>query len=330
MNPTTSRRNFLAGSTGFAAAGFATLANPIAAAAQSVDVKPGDLPDLTIKEVKVYVTDISKLHKLNGSETGELISVVTNSGIEGNYTIGDRDITVGWLDWAKPALVGKSIIDLLPTLTSTTGMKARAGFDGPVVRRPRRNGRREAPARERDRLMAARQRDRECLRAAAARGRITTPRRPMFACGTSSAKLLTGQFTKSLSGGAPTKERMMAYASSQHLPTVEDYVPDVLKAKELGYKAYKIHPGQGQHATGPEIPSYIGHMEEIREVRKAVGDEFVLMHDPVQQYNRFEAMAVGRLLDELNYAWFEDPVRYHRSRGSDRTLRGIESSHPCG
>ena len=95
MNPTTSRRNFLAGSTGFAAAGFAALANPIATAAQSADVKPGDLPDLTIKEVKVYVTDISKLHKLNGSETGELISVVTNSGIEGNYTIGDRDITAG-------------------------------------------------------------------------------------------------------------------------------------------------------------------------------------------------------------------------------------------
>ena len=101
----------------------------------------------------------------------------------------------------------------------------------------------------------------------------------------------------------------MAYASSQHLPTVEDYVPDVLKAKAQGFRAYKIHPGGGQHATGPAIPSYIGHMEEIREVRKAVGDEFVLMHDPVQRYNRFEAMTVGRLLDELNYAWFEDPVR---------------------
>jgi len=116
MNASESRRNFLAGSTGFAVAGLATLANPIAAAAQSVDVKPGDLPDLTIKEVKVYVTDISKLHKLNSSETGELISVVTNSGIEGNYTIGDRDITAGWLEWAKPVLVGKSVIDLLPTL----------------------------------------------------------------------------------------------------------------------------------------------------------------------------------------------------------------------
>ena len=93
MNATTSRRGFLAASTGFAAAGLATLANPIAAAAESVGVKPGDLPDLTIKEVKVYATDISKLHRLNSSETGELISVVTHSGIECNYTIGDRSIT---------------------------------------------------------------------------------------------------------------------------------------------------------------------------------------------------------------------------------------------
>ena len=85
--------------------------------------------------------------------------------------------------------------------------------------------------------------------------------------------------------------------------------PMFSKAKAQGFRAYKIHPGGGQHATGPAIPSYIGHMEEIREVRKAVGDEFVLMHDPVQRYNRFEAMTVGRLLDELNYAWFEDPIR---------------------
>jgi L-alanine-DL-glutamate epimerase-like enolase superfamily enzyme len=101
----------------------------------------------------------------------------------------------------------------------------------------------------------------------------------------------------------------MAYASSQHLPTIEDYVPDALKAKQLGYRGYKIHPGRGQHASGPEIPTYVGHMEEIRQVRKAVGEEYVLMHDPVQQYNRFEALAVGRLLDELNYLWFEDPIR---------------------
>jgi len=101
----------------------------------------------------------------------------------------------------------------------------------------------------------------------------------------------------------------MAYASSNHLAAIEDYVPDVLKAKQLGYKGYKIHPGGGQHRDGPPIPTYLGHMEMIREIRKAVGDEFVLMHDPVQRYNRFEALTVGRLLDELDYLWFEDPIR---------------------
>jgi L-alanine-DL-glutamate epimerase-like enolase superfamily enzyme len=106
-----------------------------------------------------------------------------------------------------------------------------------------------------------------------------------------------------------TKDRMMAYASSQHLASIEDYVPDALKAKELGYPGYKIHPGSGQHKDGPPIPSYIGHMEEIKELRKALGDEYVLAHDPVQQYNRYEALKVGRLLDELDYLWFEDPIR---------------------
>ena len=95
MKQNLSRRSFLGTSAGFAAAGFSAMANPIGAAAQSVGVKPGDLPDLTIKEVKVYVTDISNIHKLNSPETGELLSIVTNSGIEGNYTIGDRNATPG-------------------------------------------------------------------------------------------------------------------------------------------------------------------------------------------------------------------------------------------
>jgi len=72
MKDQLSRRNFLGATGGFAAAaGLSALANPIGAAAQSVGVKSGDLPDLTIKEVKVYVTDTSKYHKLNSTETGQ-------------------------------------------------------------------------------------------------------------------------------------------------------------------------------------------------------------------------------------------------------------------
>ena len=68
-----------------------------------------------------------------------------------------------------------------------------------------------------------------------------------------------------------TKNKIMAYASSQHLATVEDYIPDVLKAKAAGIKAYKIHPGGGQHKNGSPIPSYFGHIDEIKVVREAVG-----------------------------------------------------------
>jgi len=93
----TSRRDFLSGSAALtAAAGFAALADPIGVAAQSAGVKPADLPDLTIKEVKVYVTDLGSYHSLNG-ERGELVSIVTNSGIEGNYTLGNRNPRrTGW------------------------------------------------------------------------------------------------------------------------------------------------------------------------------------------------------------------------------------------
>ena len=311
MNNNPSRRSFLAGSTGFAAAGLASLAHPIAAAAQSAGVKPADLPDLTIKEVKVYVADISKIHKLNSPETGEILSVVTNSGIEGNYTLGDRNATPGWLEWAKAALVGKSVIDLLPKLTSTTGMKGPAGYDSASARRavvpgfaPQSGGAGTHTAFDGPALQGS---------GLSTRGGGTWPNYYTAAADVCLwdilGKAVHRPIYQILSGGTPTKDKLMAYASSQHLPTVEDYVPDVLKAKQLGYRAYKIHPGAGQHASGPPIPSYIGHMEEIREVRKAVGDEFVLMHDPVQRYNRSEAMTVGRLLDELNYAWFEDPIR---------------------
>jgi len=315
MNAKTSRRDFLGASTGFAAAGLASLANPIAAAAQSVGVKPADLPDLTIKEVKVYVTDISKIHKLNSPESGELLSIVTNSGIEGNYTIGDRNATTGWLEWAKPALVGKNIMDMLPALTSTTGMKGPAGFDATPARRA--GGGAQMPgfgaATPSQGSHSAFEGPALTGSGLSTRGGGTWPNYYTAAADVCMwdilGKAVNRPIYKILSGGTPTKDRLMAYASSQHLPTVEDYVPDVLKAKSQGYRAYKIHPGGGQHATGPAIPTYIGHMEEIREVRKAVGDEFVLMHDPVQRYGRFEAMTVGRLLDELNYAWFEDPIR---------------------
>jgi L-alanine-DL-glutamate epimerase-like enolase superfamily enzyme len=306
-----SRRQFFGASSGLTAAVASALADPPHAAAQSAGVKRGDLPDLTIKEVKVYVADVSGFRRLNSSETGEILSVVTNSGHEGNYTIGNRGLTPNWLEWAKPALLGKSVIDLLPTITATTGTKETFGFSG---------GRSGGPGGGRGGAGAATGGGGRGAAGGASgtgamgfglanRGGGTWPNYYTAAAEICMWDILGKAVDRpiyKLLGG--TKDRVMAYASSQHLANVEDYIADVLSAKEQGYKGYKIHPGGGQRKTGSPIPAYIGHIEEIRTIRKAVGDDFVLAHDPVQRYNLYEALKVGRVLDELNYAWFEDPI----------------------
>lgn len=323
-----SRRDFLnasalgtAGIAGITAA----LADPPQAAAQAVGVKKADLPDLTIKEVKVYVTDLGEIRRLNGTETGEIISIVTNNGIEGNYTIGNRNLTAGWLEWAKPVLMGKNVVDLLPTITATSGLKAgygfgsgaRGGFGGGGGRGGAGGGRGGAGAGGGGARGAAAGGGAGGRGAGGGFNGGSGPRGggnwPNYYTAAAEIALwdILGKAVDrpiyKLLGG--TKDRMMAYASSQHLTTVEDYLPDIMKAKEEGYKGYKIHPGGGQHKEGGPIPRYMGHMEEIKICRKAVGDDFVLAHDPVQAYNVYEALKVGRLLDELDYAWFEDPIR---------------------
>jgi L-alanine-DL-glutamate epimerase-like enolase superfamily enzyme len=100
------------------------------------------------------------------------------------------------------------------------------------------------------------------------------------------------------------KERVRAYASSQHLKTVDDFVADLQHAKKDGFTAYKIHP--------PELPGgdcdYKLDMEVAKAVRKHAGDNFPLLYDPVGVYTRDEAMKVGRLLDQLNFVSYEDAI----------------------
>jgi len=111
-----SRRGFFGAS---AAAGAAVMAHPVNLAAQSAGVKPSDLPDLTIKEAKIYVTDPSSWRNSGAGLSGgaEIASMVTNSGIEGNFTLGNRGNPPGWVDFAKANCVGKNLYDILPTVS---------------------------------------------------------------------------------------------------------------------------------------------------------------------------------------------------------------------
>ena len=309
-----SRRNFFGASAAAGVAGMSTLAHPAALAAQAAGVKPGDLPDLTIKEAKIYVTDLGNVRKLNSPETGEIVSLVTNSGVEGNYTIGNRGNPPGWLEYAKRACVGKSLWDLLPTIAYGGGRPQPARPGGPPPGPPA-----GAPAGARPgggppagRGMGMGGPFIGGFGFANRRGSMNPTSGPDLHAALIDVclwdilgKAVNRPIYKILGG---TKDRMLAYGSSEHLPAVEDFAEDALKAKAAGLKGYKIHPGGGQRRSGGAIPGYLGHIEEIKTVRKAVGDDFSLLFDPVQRYNYFEALKVGRVLDQNGYLSFEDPM----------------------
>ena len=258
-----SRRQFLGTSALGAIAGASVLTNPARAAAEAVGSKPADLPDLTIKEVKVYVLDRKRIA---GGPTNQgytqIASIVTNSGLEGNYTLASRYwhpnwSNQGWLEFAKSVCVGKSVLDL-PALTSQwVPEKRRVGQSS------------YASAID------------NCLWDILGK-----------AVGLPVYRIL-GAY----------RNRVMAYASSQHHATIDEFVQEVQKSKTEGFKGYKIHPPSpnGGH-------DYKVDIEVCRAVRKAAGDDFSLMHDPVGVYTREEAIKVGRAIQELGFIAYEDPL----------------------
>lgn len=233
---------------------------PALAAAQGVGVKPADLPDLTIKQVKVYRI------RRGDTPTGgidQIAAVITNSGIEGNYTLGNRYFhpnwsNLGWLDYAKRLLPGKSVLDL-PVITSQyDAVKRRTG-----------------------QLSYAAAID-TCLWDILGK-----------AVGLPIYRIL-GAY----------RDRVRAYASTQHHRTIEQFVTEVQKCKEQGFTAYKIHP--------PSTPDGGGDwkldIEVCKAVRKAAGDDFTLLMDPVGVYTREHALKVGRAVEELGFIGYEDPI----------------------
>jgi L-alanine-DL-glutamate epimerase-like enolase superfamily enzyme len=100
-----------------------------------------------------------------------------------------------------------------------------------------------------------------------------------------------------LLGGERTA--MPTYATGwQFLPTAEQVIEEARRCREHGYHGYKLQLWQGvKHDCAL-----------LREARTAVGDGFNLMQDANGGYSFLEAVTVGRVLDELDYLWFEEPI----------------------
>lgn len=94
-------------------------------------------------------------------------------------------------------------------------------------------------------------------------------------------------------------EQLPAYASGMSFPNAEGFAEDALQYKEAGYRGYKLH--------------VVGKPREdiaaCTAAREAVGDDFPLMVDVAGAYNQVDALRVGRVLEELDYHWYEEPLR---------------------
>jgi L-alanine-DL-glutamate epimerase-like enolase superfamily enzyme len=95
------------------------------------------------------------------------------------------------------------------------------------------------------------------------------------------------------------RRKVPAYASSSTLAAEEMYPEQALRLRAQGYRAYKIHPPAGGLDASIRV---------CRAVRRAVGDDMVLMIDPAGMFRLPDAVRLGRVLEELRFHWYEDPL----------------------
>ncbi|SHH07170.1 L-alanine-DL-glutamate epimerase [Jatrophihabitans endophyticus] len=101
------------------------------------------------------------------------------------------------------------------------------------------------------------------------------------------------------------RDKVPVYASSMEHPTVQQFVDEALHYKEIGYQGYKLHVwGDARRDIGL-----------VAAVRDAVGPDYPLMIDVAGNYQQHEALKVGRVLEELDYLWYEEPIREYDLHG---------------
>jgi len=95
------------------------------------------------------------------------------------------------------------------------------------------------------------------------------------------------------------RRKVPSYASaSWALQTPMEVAAEALAKKKAGFHAYKM---QWREGPTKDIP-------KLCAAREAVGPDFRLMHDPNAQYTFHQALEVGRILDDLNFYWYEEPL----------------------
>lgn len=92
------------------------------------------------------------------------------------------------------------------------------------------------------------------------------------------------------------------------------------KASEWPFKALKFKVSGRLHL--PEEPT--GRSEKlIPLVRKALGDDMMIYADANSGYDVKEAIRIGKIMEEYNYGYFEEPVRFDWYEGTRQVAEAL-------
>jgi L-alanine-DL-glutamate epimerase-like enolase superfamily enzyme len=126
------------------------------------------------------------------------------------------------------------------------------------------------------------------------------------------------------------RDKVKAYASTYpNMGPPEVYAEHAVACKEEGYTHYKIHPYYFWDPTtcqpDPGRPSHTKEdIQACRAVREAVGPDMVLSYDPWGTYRTYEeAYKVGRVLEELDFYWYEHPMPEYRLAPYEKLCREL-------
>ena len=109
------------------------------------------------------------------------------------------------------------------------------------------------------------------------------------------------------------RDRMPAYLTEQGI-AYEDTLKSAQRAIDEGYHGFKDHSLLGVETN----------LALAKDIRDLVGDDMVLMHDPVQQYSVEDAIKVSRRLEELDYLWIEEPLQEFDIDGLKRLSDAVD------
>src|SRR6516165_4677877 len=111
----------------------------------------------------------------------------------------------------------------------------------------------------------------------------------------------------------------------------ERSVDEVLRVVEARLKdkptAIKIRFDNDRTKPDIDIP---GDIAKARAVRRLVGDDFPLAFDANNGFTSGGAIRVGRVLEEIGYWWFEEPVQHYHVKAMGEVARALDITVSAG